>query len=91
MSHKIAPSILNSDFLHLADVIRMLNGSEADMIHLDIMDGCFVPNLTFGFPVISQIKSAAKKPLDVHLMMVEPDRYLEDFRDAGADNLTVHY
>lgn len=91
MSHTIAPSILNSDFLHLAEVIRMLNGSEADMIHLDIMDGCYVPNLTFGFPVISQIKSAAKKPLDVHLMIVEPDRYLEEFRDAGADNLTVHY
>ena len=91
MSHKIAPSILNSDFLHLGDVIRMLNGSEADLIHLDIMDGCFVPNLTFGFPVISQIRAKARKPLDVHLMIVEPDRHLERFRDAGADNLTVHY
>jgi len=91
MSHQIAPSILNSDFLKLGKTIEMLNGSEADMIHLDIMDGRFVPNLTFGFPVISRIKSAATKPLDVHLMIVEPDSYLEEFRDAGADNLTVHY
>ena len=91
MSHLIAPSILNADFLHLKDVLDMLNESDADWIHLDIMDGRFVPNLTFGFPVISQIKSAAKKPLDVHLMIVEPENYLESFRDAGADILTVHY
>lgn len=69
----------------------MLNNSSCDWIHLDIMDGKYVPNLTFGFPIISQIKSAAKKPLDVHLMIVEPERYLEKFRDAGADILTVHY
>lgn len=69
----------------------MLNASEADLLHLDIMDGVFVPNLTFGFPVIRQIKSVAKKPLDVHLMIVDPDRYLEAYRDAGADWLTVHY
>lgn len=69
----------------------MLNASEADLLHLDIMDGVFVPNLTFGFPIIRQIKSVAKKPLDVHLMIVDPDRYLEAYRDAGADWLTVHY
>jgi len=91
MSTIIAPSILNADFLHLADVLEMLNESEAELIHLDIMDGRFVPNLTFGFPIIKQIKSAAKKPLDVHLMIVEPDKYLKEFRDAGADILTVHY
>ena len=89
--HLIAPSILTADFLHLDDEIRMVNNSEADLLHLDIMDGVFVPNLTFGFPVIRQIKSVSKKPLDVHLMIVEPDRYLEEYRDAGADWLTVHY
>lgn len=91
MKHQIAPSILNADFLRLAEVITMLNQSEADLIHLDIMDGVFVPNLSFGFPIISQIKEMAEKPLDVHLMITEPDRYLERFRDAGADLLTVHY
>jgi len=91
MKQQIAPSILNADFLHLGDVIRMLNHSEADLIHLDIMDGVFVPNLSFGFPVISQIRTMAEKPLDVHLMITEPERYLERFRDAGADLLTVHY
>ena len=69
----------------------MLNNSSCHWIHLDIMDGNFVPNLTFGFPIISQIKSVAGKPLDVHLMIVDPDRYLEAFRDSGADILTVHY
>jgi ribulose-phosphate 3-epimerase len=89
--HLIAPSILNADFLHLEDEIRMVNRSQADLLHLDIMDGVYVPNLTFGFPVIRQIKSVAEKPLDVHLMIVDPDRYLEQYRDAGADWLTVHY
>jgi ribulose-phosphate 3-epimerase len=89
--HLIAPSILTADFLHLEDEIRMVNSSQADLLHLDIMDGVYVPNLTFGFPVISQIKSVAEKPLDVHLMIIEPDRYLEQYRDAGADWLTVHY
>ena len=89
--HLISPSILTADFLHLKQEIDMLNASEADLLHLDIMDGVFVPNLTFGFPVIRQIKSVAKKPLDVHLMIVDPDRYLEAYRDAGADWLTVHY
>ena len=89
--HLISPSILTADFLHLESEIKMVNSSEADLLHLDIMDGVFVPNLTFGFPVIRQIKSVAKKPLDVHLMIVDPDRYLEAYRDAGADWLTVHY
>lgn len=87
----ISPSILTGNFLSLGKDIEMLNKSECDWIHLDIMDGNFVPNLTFGFPVIRQIKSAAVKPLDVHLMIMDPDRYLEEFRDAGADILTVHY
>lgn len=89
--HLIAPSILTADFLHLEREIEMVNRSEADLLHLDIMDGVFVPNLTFGFPIIRQIKSVAKKPLDVHLMIVDPDRYLEAYREAGADWLTVHY
>ena len=89
--HLISPSILTANFLHLEREIDMLNSSEADLLHLDIMDGVFVPNLSFGFPVIRQIKSVAKKPLDVHLMIVDPDRYLEAYRDAGADWLTVHY
>lgn len=90
-THLIAPSILTADFLHLEREIEMLNRSEADLLHLDIMDGVFVPNLTFGFPVIRQIKSISKKPLDVHLMVVNAEQYLEQYRDAGADWLTVHY
>ena len=90
MSHQIAPSILNADFLRLGEIIEMLNESDADLIHLDIMDGVFVPNLSFGFPIISQIKSKAMKPLDVHLMIVEPERYISRFKDAGADILTLH-
>ncbi|MDF1574902.1 MAG: ribulose-phosphate 3-epimerase [Bacteroidales bacterium] len=89
--HLIAPSILTADFLHLEREIEMINRSQADLLHLDIMDGVFVPNLSFGFPVIRQIKSVARKPLDVHLMVVHADRYLEEYRDAGADWLTVHY
>ncbi len=87
----VAPSFLSADFLHLGEQIDMINGSNADWFHLDIMDGVFVPNISFGFPVISQIKKRAQKPLDVHLMIVDPDRYLERFREAGADILTVHY
>lgn len=89
--HLISPSVLTANFLHLEREIEMINSSEADLLHLDIMDGVFVPNLTFGFPIIKQIKSIAKKPLDVHLMVADPDRYLEAYRDAGADWLTVHY
>ena len=88
---QIHPSILTADFLNLSDVLTMLNKSEADMIHLDIMDGNFVPNLTFGFPVIRQIKSVAEKPLDTHLMITNAELYLEEYKEAGADSLTVHY
>jgi ribulose-phosphate 3-epimerase len=91
MSHLIAPSILTANFLDLRAAIEMVNSSEADWLHLDIMDGVFVPNMTFGFPVISQIKELSTKPLDTHLMIVEPDRHLESFLAAGADMLTVHY
>ncbi len=91
MQHLISPSILSSDFTNLESEIKFLNKSQADWIHVDVMDGVFVPNLTFGFPVISQIKKHAKKPLDVHLMIVEPERYLSEFKKAGADILTVHY
>lgn len=88
---QICPSILTADFLNLGNVIEMLNQSEADMIHLDIMDGNFVPNLTFGIPIIKQIKSKASKPLDVHLMISNAESYTEEYRDAGADSLTVHW
>lgn len=88
---QIAPSILTANFLQLGKEIEMLNSSEADMIHLDIMDGNFVPNLTFGFPVIKQIKSIARKDLDVHIMISNPDNYIEEYQKSGADSLTVHY
>ena len=91
MPHLIAPSILTANFLDLRGVIEMINQSEADWLHLDIMDGVFVPNLTFGFPIIRQIKEISEKPLDVHLMIVEPDKHLEEFHKSGADMLTVHY
>ena len=87
----LAPSLLASDFLHLADVCDMLNKSEADWFHLDVMDGRFVPNISFGLPVIEQIRKATKKPCDVHLMIVEPEKFAEAFKAAGADILTVHY
>ena len=91
MSHLIAPSILTASFLDLRKEVEMINQSDADWIHLDIMDGVFVPNISFGFHIISQIKAIAKKPLDAHLMIVNPDRYLEEFKHSGVDNLTVHY
>jgi ribulose-phosphate 3-epimerase len=90
MSTRIAPSLLSADFLNLTDEIEMLNQSEADWIHLDIMDGVFVPNISFGFPVVSAINRIATKPLDVHLMIIHPDRYIQEFRDAGAAILSVH-
>jgi ribulose-phosphate 3-epimerase len=89
--HLIAPSLLSADFANLQRDVEMLNRSDADWLHLDIMDGQFVPNLSFGLPVVKAIKRHSTKPLDVHLMIVDPDRYLGDFRDAGADILTVHY
>ena len=91
MSPLIAPSILAADFANLQKEVEMLNSSQADFIHVDIMDGVFVPNISFGIPVTQAIKKHAKKPLDVHLMIVEPDRYLEAFRDAGADIISIHY
>ncbi|MGN6179481.1 MAG: ribulose-phosphate 3-epimerase [Mucilaginibacter sp.] len=91
MSHLIAPSILAADFANLQRDVEMLNKSEADWLHVDIMDGMFVPNLSFGLPVVKAIKKHAQKPLDVHLMIVDPDRYLKDFREAGADRITVHF
>ncbi|MES2284994.1 MAG: ribulose-phosphate 3-epimerase [Bacteroidota bacterium] len=91
MNHLIAPSILSADFANLQRDIEMINNSQADWFHVDIMDGMFVPNISFGFPVIKAIKKHATKPLDVHLMIVDPDRYLQTFKDAGADILTVHY
>lgn len=87
----VAPSLLAADFLHLDSDIRMINGSEADWFHLDIMDGVFVPNLSFGFPVVEKIAEAAQKPLDVHLMIIDPDRYISRFREAGAAVISVHY
>lgn len=90
MKHLIAPSILSADFANIQRDVEMINNSEADWFHVDIMDGVFVPNISFGFPVVSAIKKHAKKPLDVHLMIVDPDRYLEQFKNAGADVLTVH-
>jgi ribulose-phosphate 3-epimerase len=86
----IAPSVLSADFANLQRDCEMINSSQADWFHVDIMDGVFVPNISFGFPVVKAIKKYAKKPLDVHLMIVEPQRYFNEFKSAGADILTVH-
>jgi len=91
MKHLIAPSVLSADFANLQRDIEMINSSDADWFHVDIMDGVFVPNISFGFPVMEAIKRHAKKPLDVHLMIVNPDQYIEQFIAAGADMITVHY
>lgn len=90
MAHLIAPSVLSADFANMQRDVEMINKSAADWFHVDIMDGMFVPNISFGFPVVKAIKKHAQKPLDVHLMIVDPDRYLQQFKDAGADLLTVH-
>lgn len=90
-SRIIAPSLLSSDFLNLGDEIKMLNESEAEWIHLDVMDGVFVPNISFGMPIISAVRKATKKLCDVHLMIKDPNPYLETFKEAGADVLSVHY
>lgn len=87
----IAPSLLSADFANLQAACELLNDSHADWFHLDVMDGVFVPNISFGLPVIGAIKKHASKPLDVHLMIVEPDKYIAEFKKAGADILTVHY
>lgn len=91
MSHIVAPSVLSADFGNLQRDIEMINESQADWFHVDIMDGVFVPNMSFGFPVMKVLQKHAKKPLDVHLMIVDPDRYVQAFKDAGAEILTVHY
>jgi ribulose-phosphate 3-epimerase len=91
MDHLVSPSLLAADFGNLEKDVKMVNRSEADWLHLDIMDGVFVPNISFGFPVIEHVKKVAEKPLDVHLMIIDPDRYLLRFRDAGANILTVQY
>ena len=86
----ISPSLLSADFGHLERDIEMLNQSECDWLHVDVMDGMFVPNISFGMPVIKYIKKAARKPLDVHLMIMDPGRYIEAFKEVGADIITVH-
>lgn len=89
--NKIAVSILNGDFGNLNQEIEMVNHSDAEWVHLDIMDGIYVPNISFGFPIIQAVRKVATKPLDVHLMIASADRYIKEFKDAGADWLTVHY
>jgi ribulose-phosphate 3-epimerase len=91
MSHIVAPSLLAADFSNLGSEVEMINESLADWLHLDIMDGVFVPNISFGFPVIEAVRDISIKPLDVHLMITDPDRYIKRFHDSGASNLTVHY
>lgn len=91
MSHKIAPSVLSCDFLHLQSEIEMLNKSDADWIHCDVMDGVFVPNISFGFPILEKINEVATKPLDVHLMIVNPDQYIAQVKAIGAYIMNVHY
>lgn len=89
--HLVAPSMLSANFANLQPDIEMVNQSEADWFHMDIMDGRFVPNISFGFPILQAVKKLATKPLDVHLMIVEPEKYLQEFANTGANNLTVHY
>jgi len=91
MKHKIAPSLLAADFLHLRKEVEMINNSEADWLHMDIMDGVFVPNISFGFPVLDAVKPILKKPMDVHLMIVEPQKFVKEVAAAGAYMMNVHY
>ena len=90
-NHKVAPSLLSANFLHLQQDIDMINCSEADWLHLDIMDGVFVPNISFGFPVIEAVNTICEKPLDVHLMIVEPQKFIAEVAGAGAYLMNVHY
>lgn len=91
MAKIVSPSVLSCDFANIQRDVEMINNSSADWFHVDVMDGVFVPNISFGFPVVSAIKKHATKPLDVHLMIANPDQYVEEFKKAGADWLTVHY
>lgn len=91
MSHKIAPSLLSADFLHLANDLEMINESDADWLHLDVMDGVFVPNISFGFPVMKCVNKVCEKPLDVHLMIVEPQKFIHEVKETGAYMMNVHY
>ena len=91
MSHLIAPSVLAADFANIQRDVEMINNSKADWFHIDVMDGLFVPNISFGMPVMKAIKKHANKPMDVHLMIVDPDKYIKTFKECGADILTVHY
>lgn len=87
----VSPSILSADFAHLADAVKMLDSSNAEWLHMDVMDGVFVPNISFGFPVIKSLRGLTAKPFDVHLMIVEPVKYVNQVKDSGADYMTVHY
>ena len=91
MRHLVAPSLLSADFLHLKRDVEMLNESEADLLHLDVMDGVFVPNISFGFPIMNMLKGITDKPLDVHLMIVQPEKFVDEVAAMGAHIMNVHY